>query len=160
LPHVPLLNIPVKFDLRLKDIPGPDGVALPLVDWRIVRAPDEHGALISDHTLVTGQSDAHGAMQLSDDEQSRLHEQWNQTPGQLWIVAEGHVHQLVLTKAREDWTELQKLNFSLDAMGFSDDLGSLRSGIAGVDPIKLARQQTQLGSATAMLKSIEKAGKQ
>jgi type VI secretion system secreted protein VgrG len=156
LPHRPLQDLSVRFDLFLVDIPGPAGVPLPNVDWRIVRSSGENAARLSDGVLFSGRSDDSGAIVLSDADQKRLHDEWNRTPGRLWIVAESHVHQLVLSADRGSWTEQQKMAFALDAMGYSDTLGDLQNSTTGVDVLRLARQQTGASGGDAMLQLIKK----
>jgi type VI secretion system secreted protein VgrG len=126
------------------------------VDWRIVRSSDENAARLSDGVLFSGRSDDSGAIVLSDADQKRLHDEWNRTPGRLWIVAESHVHQLVLSADRGSWTEQQKMAFALDAMGYSDTLGDLQNSTTGVDVLRLARQQTGASGGDAMLQLIKK----
>ena len=58
---------------------------------------------------------------------------------------------LVLSREHNDWTDGQKMNEALDAMGYSDELGT--AGDAHVDDFhtRLARDETRAKTGLAML---------
>jgi hypothetical protein len=155
MPAVPLPNVPFKFNLFLTDVPGPQGVPLTQTDWKIVKADSQEAALVSTMTVTNGRSDDKGALDLGDTQQRKLRKMWNRAPGQLWIVSEGHAHQLWLSQDNGDWTESQAQKYALDAMGYSDDMY-----VANGRPVEdyfaqLARDHTKLNSGIALLKSLK-----
>jgi type VI secretion system secreted protein VgrG len=155
LPHVPIEDVRVAFNFVLTDIPGPTGVPLPHVDWRIVRGKNEDAALASTTTLLKGRSNGSGKVELTSDQERLLQGEWNRSPGQIWIVAESHAHELVLTKDRGSWSNDQKVYYALDAMGYSDDYGTTGSDSANVFHTRLARRDTNQKDGDSMLQSIK-----
>ena len=158
LPQLPLKaieDVPVKFNMVLTDVPGPHGTPRPDVEWAIVRADDEELAQWGDEKLLTGISTSDGKLALTDADEKLLHDEWNRTPGRLWLVSEGHAHQLVLSVDRDAWTPDQKAQQALDAMGYTDDLGRLGDESADVSQTALARRETNLKTGDALLNKIK-----
>ena len=106
--------------------------------------------------VLAGTSDGAGNIKLSTSEEKVLHDAWNKKPNDLWLVHEGQAHQLVLSREREGWTDDQKMNEALDAMGYSDDLGT--TGDKAVDDFhtRLARDETRARTGAAMLDKTKK----
>ena len=151
----PLTDTPIQFRLQLQDMPGPNGVVLPQTDWRISRAPSEDEALTSDRVLLSGQSDDQGQLILSAADHRKLQAAWNGYPGQLWIVAEGHVHQLWLSQDAGQWNDLQAQHFALDALGYSDDLYVADDQTSGAFHARQAREENDLRTGQALLGSVK-----
>ena len=155
LPRMAIENVKVKFKIALTDIPGPNGVPLPHTDWRVVRARDDGAASSSNEELLTGRSDDAGHLTLSGDDERRLHEEWNRTPWQLWIVADSHVHGLVLAQDHATWSDDQKLYQALDAMGYSDDYGVTGDDDTDSAHTGFARSETRRKTGERMLDDIK-----
>ncbi|MDR2325412.1 MAG: type VI secretion system tip protein VgrG [Acidovorax sp.] len=153
-PHSALTGI-AGFKLFIKDMPGPNGVEHPNTDWRIVRAFNASQALYSTEKLLEGRSDDTGQMLLNDAEQKQLHEEWNQSPEQLWIVSEGQVHSLVLTRGNEKWTDEQKRLYAHDAMGYSDDIGLVEKQSTDIFHRTLSQKDWGFSSGSELLKKIK-----
>ncbi|MGT2472731.1 hypothetical protein [Paraburkholderia terrae] len=96
---------PVKFNMRLADMPGPNGTAHANTAWRIVQASDAEEALMSSESILSGKSDADGKVTLAEAEQKLLHEAYNEAPGRTWLVSAGLTRQLALEREQEDWAE-------------------------------------------------------
>ena len=156
LPHLPVTSVAVKFDLVLRDVPGPHGVPLPQVDWRIVRARSQSEALGSDECLFSGCSDAQARIALDEAQQQALHEAWNSTPGQLWVLCEGHVHQLTLAVDPQTWTEEQALYQALDARGYSDAYQCADGQDADRFHTRQARRETGANHGQTLLDQLKK----
>jgi type VI secretion system secreted protein VgrG len=155
LPRLAIENVVVQFKIALVDMPGPHAVPLPHTDWRIVRARDEGAALTSNEELLTGRSDEAGDLTLSSDDEKCLHKEWNRTPWQIWLEAEGHVHGLVLAQDHDTWSDDQKLYQALDAMGYSDDYGVTNDDDTDAAHTGIARRETKLKSGAPMLDKIK-----
>jgi type VI secretion system secreted protein VgrG len=151
LPAVPIEDVPVKFNIVLQDVPGPHGVAAADTDWRIVRAADEVRAPQSKDEVLSGTSDAQGRVALGAAQEKQLLDAYNATPGKLWLVFDSHARNLVLSRKRESWTEQQQLHHALDAMGYSDDLGT--TGVQAVAEFHegLARAEHKTNAAAELL---------
>ncbi|WP_307646279.1 type VI secretion system Vgr family protein [Variovorax boronicumulans] len=145
----------LKFDLVLKDMPGPHGVPHINTDWRIVRAETPAAALISAEEILSGCSDDDGKLALGDVDERQLHEAWNRTPNALWIVSEGHAHELALTRDPDGWTDEQQRAHAMDAMGYSDDLEMVGDDGTDVFHRTLAERDLRLSTGAGMLKKIK-----
>ena len=155
MPAVPILDVPVKFNIVLQDVPGPHGVALPDTKWRIVRARNEVLAPQKRKEIMSGLSNDDGELALSAAQEKQLLDAYNAAPGELWLVAEGHATNLVLTREREDWTPDQKLHNALDAMGYSDELGTTNDQSVDDFHAQLARKEHESNSADGLFKKIK-----
>ncbi len=125
LPRSSIVDRPVKFDLRLTDVPGPHGIEMPSTAWRIVKADDGESALHSNKTLFAGVSDPTGRISLDAEQEKALHESYNRHPNGLWMVYDSHVKALAVTPEDENWTDRQKLMQALDAMGYANEQESI-----------------------------------
>jgi type VI secretion system secreted protein VgrG len=155
LPAVPILDVPVKFNIVLQDVPGPHGVALPDTKWRIVSAKSEVLAPQKRKEIMSGLSNDDGELALSAAQEKQLLDAYNAAPGELWLVAEGHATNLVLTREREDWTPDQKLHNALDAMGYSDELGTTNDQSVDEFHAQLARKEHKSNSPDGLFKKIK-----
>lgn len=155
LPSLALETIPVKFDLRLRDVPGPTGVVLPFVDWRIVEARDQNGALMSSKKILGGRTDNNGKMVLAEAEESLLHQTYNKNPGGIWVVFDSHVYNLELIKFSDEWTSERKEMHALDALGYHDSFGT----VADADDVEfystLAKKELSARTGDALLKKTK-----
>jgi uncharacterized protein (DUF2345 family) len=120
-------DVPAKFNMLLTHVPGPNGKPLPNVNWHIVRAADARLALRADKALLSGQSNAQGKVGLAEDQAKALQKAYNQHPNELWLVYAGQVRSLILERAQPGWSDLQKRQAALDAMGYTDELGSVNN---------------------------------
>jgi|GEM_PF-110541 len=155
LPRSVIVDRPVKFDLRLTDVPGPHGIEMPSTAWRIVKAPDGDSALHSNTTLFAGVSDAAGKITLDAAQEKTLHESYNRHPNDLWVVYDSHVRALAITPEDENWTDRQKLMQALDAMGYAHEQESI--GDTHVDEFhaKQARMDLKANSSSAIYKKFK-----
>ena len=107
--------------------------------------------------ILSGTSDTQGKINLSADEEKQLKQAYDQTPNRLWMVYESQVREFVIAKESEDWTNAQKLNHALDAMGYNDNYG-LVADEPGTDfyaPTAKTEHKTHL--AEELLKKIKDA---
>jgi uncharacterized protein (DUF2345 family) len=155
LPESAITDTPVRYRLSLADLPGPSGEALPDAEWRIVRAGNALDAITAEKALLSGNSDATGGLQLSVAQEKLLTDAYNRTPGQLWLVANSHATQLLLSREAPDWTDLQKRAHALDAMGYTDDLGIADDAHVGEFYEKFAMTETKLSSGKSLLSSLK-----
>jgi uncharacterized protein (DUF2345 family) len=158
MPALPLApmppDVPCAFNLTLKDVPGPHGSPISQAEWSIVRAKSAGNALVSQDVLLQGITGDQGELTLSDADAKTLREAYDDAPGLIWIVSEGHVHGLELSVNRGDWTERQATVQALDAMGYSDTPQYAENRTIDEFHLPLARQETGLNEAPAMLKKI------
>jgi type VI secretion system secreted protein VgrG len=147
-PENPFETTLPKFDFKLTDMPGPDGAALVDTPWRIVSASDENDALSQVASLMTGQSDLEGKLALSADQEKQLADAYGSGKS-VWVLFEGQVKQLEVTKERETWTDTQKLEHALDSLGFADRFGIAADTDTGAFVASLAR--SELGNAAATI---------
>ncbi len=155
LPRSAIVATVVKFDMRLADAPGPTGEALPNTEWRIVRARDEMAALACPKNILQGTSDSTGKMPLSAAEEKTLLDAYNESPNQLWVVANGHVREFILTREREDWTDDAMFYNALDAMGYTDDIEISDGREAQALQAPLARRELKANSGQSMLSKLK-----
>jgi type VI secretion system secreted protein VgrG len=156
LPAAPIEDVPLKFNMRLQDVPGPAAEMLPKTDWRIVRAKNEDTALWSDEQILAGISTSKGKLDLTESEEKLLAKEYNKTPGRLWVIANSHVSQLWVTKEKDDWSDDQKRLVALDAKGYSDDWGSTDEQDVYTFHDKLASDETKLKTGAELLADIKK----
>ncbi|MFV5216168.1 type VI secretion system Vgr family protein [Azonexus caeni] len=140
----PFVNTLPRFDIKLTDIPGPDGAALANTPWRIVSARDEMGALVQSTCMMSGRSDSAGKVALTADQEKQLAEAYLSGRG-VWVLFEGQIKRLDVTKERQSWTDQQKLEYALDSLGFADSFGLT----AGEDSLRYAAPlaRSELGQA-------------
>jgi type VI secretion system secreted protein VgrG len=155
MPASAIVDVPVKFNMHLRDVPGPHGEPLSDTAWRIVQASDESSALVTEETILSGTSDANGMVNLSDDQDQLLHQHYNNHPDGIWLIFDSRPHKVVLNREREDWTDREKLYHALDAMGYANDHDSV--GSASVDDFhaRLARADLKKNSPSEILKKLK-----
>jgi type VI secretion system secreted protein VgrG len=158
MPQVPITSMAAKFDMTLRDVPGPHGMPLPEAGWRIVHAESAEEAMGSDELLFSGCGDAQGRMTLDDATEQALHAAWNRTPGRLWVVCEGHAHRLTLAAKPDDWTEQQALHHALDAMGYADSPQSADGQNVDAFHAPRARKETLQRHGQALLDRLKNQG--
>ncbi len=146
---------PVKFNMLLADTPGPDGYPHINTAWRMVSAPTADDALMSSDMILTGQSDASGKLALSDADEKTLHEAYNKSPGQMWLVYAGQVRSLSLNRESDSWTESDKFYEAIDAMGYSDQTFSAQQTDVDQSFAQWARQELQAHSGDAVLGKLK-----
>jgi type VI secretion system secreted protein VgrG len=116
---------PVKFDMVLADMPGPNGIPISYMDWRIVRAQSKNKALFSTDIILEGESNAQGKLVFTADDDKKIHIEYNKTPNELWIIHAGHVHEFIAVTEKTHWHDKDKLYQAMDTMGYSDQLGKV-----------------------------------
>ena len=122
LPFDPLTTPDVRFNIRLSDRPGKDGLALSGAKWRIVRMSQptwkKLGQVSQEDTLASGEADDQGIVSLSDSDQKKLSVEYAKYPGKLWLTYPGQCVSLRV-HLEGDWTEEQKQAFAVASMDFS-----------------------------------------
>ncbi len=156
LPNAPITSVPAQFDMRLQDAPGPNGVALPHIGWRIVNARDMDAALMSSDVVLSGTSDTDGRVTLSDAQQQQLREQYNEHPNNLWIIYDSHVRKIEIAKYDENWNQTQQQFHAMDALGYSDNYDTVGDISAADFHAALARSEFKLRTVAGLLKKIRK----
>ena len=136
----PLLNNPPHFDFKLTDNPGPQGMTLGNTHWRIVLAADEHDALAHPEPLLTGTSDAQGKLVLTPDEEKKLAKA-HVSGEKVWVLYEGQIRQLTVAQEDEGWTERQKQEHALSALGYANNLGHATENDSGQYAAQSARDK-------------------
>ncbi|SAK82953.1 Rhs element Vgr protein [Caballeronia catudaia] len=145
---------PVKFNMLLTDMPGPNGHAQINTAWRMVQATSAEEALMSSETLLSGTSSETGQLILSDADQGKLHEAYNSGPGQVWLAYGGQARALMLNTSVDDMPDGSKLYSALDALGYSDQMFvAQQSDIEGAG-YPLARQELQTNNVQALLSKL------
>lgn len=146
---------PVKFNMLLADTPGPDGYPHINTAWRMVSAPTADEALMSSDSILTGQSDTSGKLALSDADEKTLHEAYNKTPGQVWLVYAGQVRSLSLSRESGSWSESDKFYEAIDAMGYSDQPFSAQQTDVDQSFAQWARQELKVNDGDAVLGKLK-----
>jgi len=155
MPRSAVTNVPVKFDMRLQDIPGLDAEPYPNTDWRIVRANSHAQALGEEKFLLSGVSDDEGKIKLTADEELTVLDAYNRTPNKIWIVANSHARELEIALEKDDWTESSKFYHGLNALGYADT----HLNVNGVDleqfHAPIARTALKTSSGSVLMKKIK-----
>ncbi|MGW8393939.1 type VI secretion system Vgr family protein [Pseudoduganella sp. HUAS MS19] len=155
LPRSAIKDVPVKFDMRLQDVPGLDAEPYPHAKWRIVRASSHALALGEKKFLLSGVSDHDGKIVLTPADEKTLHEAYNQTPNKIWLVAVGHARELEIGVAQDEWSDTEKFYHGLNALGYADS----HLNVAGVDVEQfhapIARTELKTASGSTLLKKIK-----
>jgi type VI secretion system secreted protein VgrG len=141
--------------MLLADTPGPDGYPHINTAWRIVSAPTADEALMSSDSILTGQSDISGKLALSDADEKTLHEAYNKTPGQVWLVYVGQVRLLSLSRQSDSWSESDKFYEAIDAMGYSDQPFSAQQSDVDQSFAQWARQELKANDGDAVLGKLK-----
>ena len=155
-PRVAMPTVPAKFDLRITDIPGPSGTPIPHMEWEIVRAANVADAFTSRDTIVKGESDTDGKVLLSGDDEVILKQAYDDFPNQLWVLYAGQARELIMTTISPSWTNQQKWQHALDAMGYSDQMWTTNGEITNGPHESFVRKEVKISSGAALLKKIER----
>jgi uncharacterized protein (DUF2345 family) len=156
LPRAPVKNIPVKFDLRLQDVPGLSAEPYPNTNWRVVRAASESLALASETVILTGRSDDDGNVILASQDEKKLHEAYNETPNSIWLVANSHARVLEIHVERQDWTNSEKFYHGMNALGYTQQYASTNGADVEDFFAPLARFELKSANGTSLLKRLKK----
>jgi len=152
LPKVPFELKPFKLNLTLKDIPGPEGVALGFADWEIVLMHSGHHL---EKVLHSGQTDAQGHISLSETQQKEIAEIYATRPNDVWVGSPGDLRPLNMDFEQPDWTEDRKAVQSMAALDYSDlPHGGIGEGSSAADTQIIKNDHGR--SAFAMWKEIKK----
>ncbi|WMY08151.1 type VI secretion system Vgr family protein [Paraburkholderia phenoliruptrix] len=146
---------PVRFNMLLSDTAGPNGHPYINTNWRIVSAPNADEALMSSDFVLRGKSDTRGKLTLSDADHKKLHDAYNDAPGEIWLVYPGHVRALTLGRESDDWTERDRLYEALDAMGYSDRPFVAQQNDVDQSFTKWAKQELQADSGSEILGKLK-----
>jgi type VI secretion system secreted protein VgrG len=155
LPRSTLADKPFNFDLRTTDSPGPNGAPLPGVRWRIVVASDDAAARTATQSLLSDQSGSDGKVILSEADNKTLLDTCNQHPGRVWLVYRGKARIVAAIHERDEWTDGQRLEHALDAMGYSDTLGATGDEFTDRNVQSLGRTEHKVSAASALLNKIK-----
>jgi type VI secretion system secreted protein VgrG len=151
LPRAAMPDTPMKFDIRIVDVPGPSGVPIPYMPWRIVRARDAAHALTSKEVIVRGESDTQGKVALPGADEAALRTAYNETPSGLWLAYAGRVREFIVTREDADWTDHQKVYNAFDAMGYTDHMFTVGGLDADAFHASLARSELRTGAGKKIL---------
>jgi type VI secretion system secreted protein VgrG len=146
----------VKFDMRLQDVPGLDAQPYPNTKWRVVRADTERGALANEAVVLSGRSDSDGKIILSSQEEKILHDAYNQMPNGIWLVANSHARVLEINVEKPEWTNSQKFYHGLNALGYTDQLGTTNDRDVEEFFAAQARSELKTSNGNSLLKKIKK----
>ncbi|WP_082080174.1 type VI secretion system Vgr family protein [Cupriavidus basilensis] len=125
LPRTALPETPSTFNLMMPDVPGEHGGHLVHTPWTIVQAESPEEALLDFEPLLKGRVDAAGKLPLTSAEMERLKAAYDETPNQMWVVANGRAHELVLDQELASWSSRQAYQSAINAMGYTDAMGSI-----------------------------------
>jgi type VI secretion system secreted protein VgrG len=156
LPRAAITEVPVRFHFRLQDAPGFAAQPYPNTKWRLVRAANEVQALGSETVILAGRSDSDGEVILTDQDESKLHEAYNDTPNSIWLVANSHARALEINVEQGDWTSSEKFYQGLRALGYTDELGTTNGQDVEDFVAPLARSELKTSSGTSLLKKLKK----
>ncbi|MGZ5800746.1 MAG: DUF2345 domain-containing protein, partial [Burkholderiaceae bacterium] len=156
MPRSSLPDVPMKFDMRLQDVPGLMAEPYPNTDWRVVRADSKKDALGSEKIILSGVSDSDGNVKLQDAEEKVLRAAYNKTPNQLWLVSHSHARELAIGLEQSDWTERDKFNHGLNAIGYADSQFSANGADVEDFFAPIARKELKTSSGSALFKKIKK----
>ncbi|WP_345532315.1 type VI secretion system Vgr family protein [Viridibacterium curvum] len=146
---------PFKFDLRLADGAGPLGAAQANVPWRIVIASTPREALETTDFLLQGRTASDGRIALSADNEKTLIEAYNRQPSSIWLAYRGKVRSLTLTQERESWTDQQKKERALDAMGYVDSLEQPGETNSDKNREAISRTEHKSADGKSLLKKLK-----
>jgi type VI secretion system VgrG family protein len=156
LPRVAIHNIPVRFDMRLQDVPGLDAQPYPNTLWRVVLAGSARGALASEAVILSGRSDSDGKVVLTSAKEKILHDAYNRTPNEIWLVANSHARALEINVQKPDWTNSDKFYQGLNALGYTDQRGVTNGRDVEEFFANQARAELKTGNGSALLTKIKK----
>ena len=149
--------VPVKFNLVLTHLPGPQGFPLPDVEWRIVEAGDAVAALHQAKAMFKGKSNKEGKIVLDAGQEKELKEAWDRFPYNIWVVYANQVRHLVLSQEDENWSDQEKLEHALDAMGFTDQLWQTADGdMDETGRLQQAHRSADAADAAALIDKFKK----
>jgi type VI secretion system secreted protein VgrG len=140
---------PIKFELKLQDVPGARGVAPKGEPWNIVVTSVKAGsgpippAIFNrdewSETLFSGSVGAEGEIKLSDSEQKELFQRVRMQPGAVWLIS--GLTAMPLKPAQ--WSQkkgdvvpekiLDSLNFASDGRGMAADKRDWLTELAKAD---------------------------
>jgi hypothetical protein len=128
---------------------------VPHKPWRIVRAPSEQASLGVEESILSGKADGQGQVKLTADQEALLAKQFSKHPNELWFIHGHKVRSLAMTIQTEVWTDQQKRDHALDAMGYSDILGATGVNSQDAHISRLVRAEHQATQPDALLNKIK-----
>jgi type VI secretion system secreted protein VgrG len=129
---------PLKFDLMLTALPGPNATPLSNYDWKIVRS----GASARDRVIIEGRSDKKGKLQMTAAQEQRLSVAVARWPNDLRLIGPGIVRPLNIYDEHDDWSDSQKTLHALAALDFSEEPGT------HIATPESKKERTRAGEAT------------
>jgi type VI secretion system secreted protein VgrG len=155
MPSSTLPDVPIKFNMLLTDIPGPLGVPLAHMKWRIVHAPTQQDAHLAKTALLSGETGPDGKITLTTGQEKLLATAYRKTPSQIWLAYGGQIKSLQLAQTQEDWSDRDKFYHALDAMGYSDQLYLAQQDDVDNTVGPRARQELKSGSGATILNKLK-----
>ena len=156
LPTSSLPDVPLKFDMLLTDMPGPEGLPMRHINWQIVEAGSEGEARQARKCLISGESGDEGKVGLTSSQELQLKQAYQTRPNQIWIVYGGQVRALSLSHQKEHWTNDDFFYQALDAMGYSDQLMQADGRDVDESQSRLARSQLKASSGKAVFTKLKR----
>jgi uncharacterized protein involved in type VI secretion and phage assembly len=158
LPRMPtstLPDVPIKFNMLLTDMPGPLGVPLAHMKWRIVHAPTQQDAHLAKTALLAGETGPDGKITLTTDQEKLLAAAYRKSPSQIWLAYGGQIKSLQLAQTQKDWSDRDKFYHALDAMGYSDQLYLAQQDDVDNTVGARARQELKSSSGATVLNKLK-----
>ena len=154
-PRTPLPDVAAKFNLQLTDTAGTKAAVMPITPWRIVQASSLSGALIARDTVLEGQSNDQGKVELTAEQNETLKTRYDQTPNQLWLVYADQAREVALDVDKGNWSDQQNLFSAMDAMGYSDSPFQVGTDNADERHATLARKDARTGTPQTLINNLK-----
>lgn len=113
------------------------------------------GALIARDTLLQGQSNDQGKVELTDEQNETLKTHYDQAPHQCWLVYADQAREVALDVDKGNWGDLQNLFNAMDAMGYSDRPFEVSAEHADERHASLARKDARTGSPQTLIDKLK-----
>ncbi|MGH6646112.1 type VI secretion system Vgr family protein [Aquabacterium sp.] len=161
MPRLPRSTLPVQelsFNMRLTDVPGPNGHALSHTPWKIVKSiskPRGMGIVPNDSVLMVGETDVQGLVKLSGDQQKALGKAYLTHPNSLWLLYPGQAVQLSAQVQDPAWSKEDQLRQALNAADFSDDTHAHLNNIDSAEDLKQAKKTLQTSANASLLGKLK-----
>jgi hypothetical protein len=105
----------------------------------------------SDAVLIAGETDAQGAVNLSDDQQKILGKAYLSHPNSLWLLYPGQAVQLSAQVQDPAWSNDTKLRQALNAADFSDDTHAHLNNSDAAEDLKHAKKVLEASNDSSLL---------
>ncbi|MGY0611393.1 type VI secretion system Vgr family protein [Luteimonas sp. A501] len=163
LPSLPEASLaqsqkPIKFDISLKDVPGPSGYPLADTPWKIVKSmgrPQGMALIAEDDVILQGETDAQGNVKIDDADQELLAREYRHGPGRIWLMYPGQAVKLSVVEERDDWSDEDRAVAAMSAAGFSPDARSYMANTRAVGEIEYAMESLGEASDAGLVKKLD-----